>query len=220
MPPLRYVPAGRKSPAHTRLHGEVKTSPYRMAGSGRSDRERRICREVQDPSDRCAASSPMRGAFATPQPLKGSLQVCRNVKSLPLQERCLPKADGGVGTFPVTLAPPLARPLRPLRGQLPYEGSLCDSAAPKGEPLSLSQREKPPLSGLRSRAPPAADTARRSRGSGRRMQAPRQGAQHDAPTATRGCLPQADGGVRSSPAFTVRGGDQRACIQFRTVLAY
>src|SRR5699024_2012512 len=39
--------------------------------------------------------------------------------------------------------------------------------------------------GLRSRAPPAADTARRSRGSGRRAQAPSQGAPRDAGTATR-----------------------------------
>ena len=66
----------------------------------------------------------------------------------------------------------------------------------KGEPLTGS-RVKPPLQGLRSRAPPAADTARRSRDSGRRMQAPLQGAQHDAPTATRGWLPQADGRVET-----------------------
>ena len=57
-----------------------------------------------------------------------------------------------------------------------------------GEPFHAATHLKPPLQGLRSRAPPAADAARRSRGSGRRMQAPRQGAQHDAPTATRGCL--------------------------------
>ena len=38
---------------------------------------------------------------------------------------------------------------------------------------------------LWSRAPPAADTARRSRGGGRRAQSPLQGAQRDAGTATR-----------------------------------
>ena len=38
---------------------------------------------------------------------------------------------------------------------------------------------------LRSRAPPVADTARRSRGRGRRAQAPFQGAQRNAGTATR-----------------------------------
>ena len=71
-----------------------------------------------------------------------------------------------------------------------------------GEPFHAATHLKPPLQGLRSRAPPAADAARRSRGSGRRMQAPRQGAQHDAPTATRGCLPKADGGVLHLPPDT------------------
>ena len=58
--------------------------------------------------------------------------------------------------------------------------------------------------------PQAADAARRSRGSGRRMQAPPQGAPHDAPTATRGCLPKADGGVATFPQpGTLRAGQDR-----------
>ena len=89
-----------------------------------------------------------------------------------------------------------ARPLRlpaadtsPKRGGftlLPVKCSpvgLRSWASPAG--FRVATHSKAPLQGLRSRAPPVAEAARRSRGSGRRMQAPRQGAQHDAPTATR-----------------------------------
>ena len=80
--------------------------------------------------------------------------------------------------------------------------------SPLGTALGCCPRKKAPLQGLRSRAPPAADTARRSRGSGRRMQAPRQGAQHDAPTATR---------PRMRRRRRLRGSTSRLCSTFRDV---
>ena len=106
-----------------------------------------------------------------------------------------------------------ARPLRlpaadtsPKRGGftlLPVKCSpvgLRSWASPAG--FRVATHSKAPLQGLRSRAPPVAEAARRSRGSGRRMQAPRQGAQHDAPTATR---PGPRSGLRGSTA-------RRCCV--------
>ena len=74
---------------------------------------------------------------------------------------------------------------RRVRGSGEHNPSVCACGA-------SSSPERGAFDGLQSKASPR-------RGSGRRMQAPLQGAQHDAPTATRGCLPKADGGVGTSP---------------------
>ena len=102
--------------------------------------------------------------------------------------------------------PPSASQTPPLQGEA--FSLLPVKVFPLGAALGCCPRKKAPLQGLRSRAPPAADTARRSRGSGRRMQAPRQGAQHDAPTATR---------PRMRRRRRLRGSTSRLCSTFRDV---
>ena len=79
--------------------------------------------------------------------------------------RCKHRSLRNMGQGPARLCrifPPQSgnAPLRRLRRHLPLQGRLCKRLPPK----------RLPCKGLRSRAPPAADTARRSRCSGRRTQ--------------------------------------------------
>ena len=108
--------------------------------------------------------------------------------------------------------PERAKPFRlPSADTSPKRGGFYSTplkGPPLGTALGCCPRKKAPLQGLRSRAPPAADTARRSRGSGRRMQAPRQGARHDARTATR---------PRMRRRRRLRGSTSRLCSTFRDV---
>ena len=93
--------------------------------------------------------------------------------------------------------PPSASQTPPLKGE-------AFTLLFKGFPSKGTVVQRLPSQGLRSRAPPAADTARRSRGSSRRMQAPLQGAQHDARTATRPGPRSGLRGPTSRPRSTFR----------------